>query len=92
MSADRSAPSVDDGWAAVEKGDLSAAAATFRAVLAKSPSNPDAHYAYGYVLLKQGQTDEAKSQLCAALANAGSDKSITRDVNGLLDSHGLTCP
>jgi outer membrane biosynthesis protein TonB len=82
---------IDKGWAAVDRGSLGSAASAFEKALAQAPGNADAQYGYGYVLLKQGDTDGAKTHLCKALSSAGASSDVARDVNGLLAGNGLSC-
>ena len=77
------------GWKAAEN-DTSAAAAFFREALKRAPDDDDANYGYGYVMLMDNRTKEATAHLCRA-RNA-TDPETRQDVNGLIETHGLTCP
>ena len=56
-----------DGWAALERGDGSMAAAIFREALDRSPSNPLLHYGSARASLILGRTDAAISSLKKAV-------------------------
>jgi hypothetical protein len=75
------------GWKVVER-DPRAAGEHFREALTDRPSNADAHYGYGYALLKQGKSGEATRHLCIARST---DESIRREISGLMSEHGLSC-
>jgi Flp pilus assembly protein TadD len=55
------------GVSALQRGDLAAARAAFEKVLHLVPNNPEAHNSLGWVLLAQGQTDDAIFHFRAAL-------------------------
>ncbi|HEX6974584.1 MAG TPA: tetratricopeptide repeat protein [Vicinamibacterales bacterium] len=56
-----------EGWAALEAGDASKAAAIFRDALDRSPRNGDLHYGAAYAARMLGRTDAAMSSLRQAL-------------------------
>ena len=64
------------------------AAEHFRAALDQRPGDPDATYGYGYALLRLGQPDRARVYLCQAQAAGGPS---TREIRGLMRTHGLAC-
>jgi hypothetical protein len=82
-------PALDAAWNLADS-DPAAAAKQFRAVLDASPSNAEAHYGYGYTMLKRSNIDEAKKHLCLARRNNPAPD-ILQDVNGLLASRQLGC-
>lgn len=55
------------GWAALERGDASKAAAVFRDALDRSPRNPALHFGAGYAAYLLGRLDPAISSLKKAL-------------------------
>jgi hypothetical protein len=56
-----------DGWAALEAGDASKAAAIFRAALERSPRNATLHYGAGYAAFLLGRQEAALSSLRKAV-------------------------
>src|ERR1700681_653687 len=55
------------GVSDLQRGDLAAARAAFEKVLRLVPSSPEGHNSLGWVLLAQGETDEAIVHFRAAL-------------------------
>ena len=60
---------VQDGWAALEKGDASKAAAIFRAEIDRKPSDAWAHFGSAHAALALGRTDAALWSLKRAIEN-----------------------
>jgi hypothetical protein len=70
---------------------MGAAERAFKNALDVSPGHPEASYGYGYALMQRGAREEAKSQLCVA-QRGGLSVDLMREVNGLLEANGFTCP
>jgi Flp pilus assembly protein TadD len=81
---------IDDGWAALERGDAYRADQVFTALVTADPSDLEAHYVLGYARLQRGELASAREHLCAASASA--DLDTAREVDGLLRSRRIGCP
>ncbi|WP_254700042.1 cellulose synthase subunit BcsC-related outer membrane protein [Trinickia violacea] len=70
-ASDARGRTIGEGFAALDKGDLSTARARFSSVLASSPSDADALGGMGVVLLKQEQFAQARDYLQRASQASG---------------------
>ncbi|MBN2797562.1 MAG: hypothetical protein JXX28_00285 [Deltaproteobacteria bacterium] len=82
---------VEQGWAAVDAGNLSGAGRAFQSALAKSPNDTGALLGRGFVLAEQGKHVDAKPFLCKVLS-LGTNAGDKNEAKGILDGAGLTCP
>lgn len=88
-SARTAKAAIEQGWKRLDR-DAHSAEASFREALDREPGNPEAQYGLGYSLLQQGDRSGATRWLCASRSTAGRD--MRREVESLLEHHGLTCP
>ncbi|MEZ4323511.1 MAG: hypothetical protein R3F61_38965 [Myxococcota bacterium] len=80
---------VSRGWNLADSNP-SAAKGLFLDALDASPDNVDAHYGYGYTLLKSGDRTGARPHLCIAASRGNTD--TRREVHGMLENAGMSCP
>jgi hypothetical protein len=79
---------ITQGWQTADS-DPADAISMFEQALSKDPDNVDAHYGYGYALLKSGNANLAKRHLC--IARDRGDRDTTREARGMLTNNGLVC-
>ena len=79
------------GWAATDKNDLTAAEAAFEKALQQDSSNAEANEGLAYVEFEKNDNDNAKSHLCRAKSNAGVDQDLSREIDGMMRKHDITC-
>ena len=84
---------MESGWDLVNFNPAGAVKA-FADALKIRPSDALANYGLGYAYLQQANTGLASEAFCQALrhANPQSEQDIVRDVTGLLEANGLSCP
>jgi Flp pilus assembly protein TadD len=75
---------VRQGWRYADKQEWASAEGEFRRALELKPNSGPAHYGLGYVLVKQGRSDGAHSELCKAQLYAGSDAALRREISAML--------
>ncbi|MCB9777181.1 MAG: zinc-ribbon domain-containing protein [Alphaproteobacteria bacterium] len=80
---------VDQGWAAVERGDLSGARATFNDALQRDPGNADARFGLGYAYEKLGNETAAVRNYCQVAATGSGDARI--EAQGRLRALEASC-
>jgi len=80
----------EQGWKAVDDGNLERALSIFNEAVRQSPRHADGLYGKGYTLMKLGRSDEASASLCAAIERG--DAALGREVRSIMQGQGLDCP
>jgi hypothetical protein len=81
----------DAGWKAIDKGDIEGAHGLFARALQKDASLGWALYGRGYANEKLGDKVSARTDYCTALAGAGGDTELSRELTGGLRRLGSGC-
>ena len=81
----------DQGWKAMDKGDVESAHGFFSRALQKDPNAGWALYGRGYANEKLGDKVSAKADYCTALSGAGTDTELSRELAGGLRRLGGGC-
>ncbi len=81
----------DQGWKAMDRGDIDAAHGLFAKALQKDPTAGWALYGRGYANEKLGDRVSARVDYCSALAGAGADPELSRELAGGLRRLNAGC-
>ncbi len=81
----------DQGWKAMDKGDVEGAHGLFSRALQKNGGSADALYGRGYANEKLGDKVSARADYCAALDHVGTDTDLSRELTGSLRRLGVGC-
>ncbi len=81
----------DQGWKAMDRGDIDSAHGLFAKALQKDPSAGWALYGRGYANEKLGDKVSARVDYCSALAGAGADAELSRELAGGLRRLNAGC-
>lgn len=81
----------EQGWKAMDKGDVEGAHGLFSRALQKNGGSADALYGRGYANEKLGDKVSARADYCAALDHVGTNTELSRELTGSLRRLGVGC-